>query len=78
VNEEEDNIAFPVEYINSIESGGFPDHSLKLKIGCPLILLRNLDPEKGLCNGTRLICRSIRRNIIEVTIATGARWRQNL
>jgi ATP-dependent DNA helicase PIF1 len=72
VNEEEDNIAFPVEYINSIESGGFPDHSLKLKIGCPLILLRNLDPEKGLCNGTRLICRSIRRNIIEVTIATGA------
>ena len=44
---------------------------LKLKIGCPIILLRNLDPANGLCNGTRLVVRGFQRNTIDAEIVLG-------
>ena len=48
-----------------------PPHCLRLKIGCPIILLRNLDPENGLCNDTRLICKRFDPNVINAEIAVG-------
>ncbi|XP_021715369.1 ATP-dependent DNA helicase PIF6-like [Chenopodium quinoa] len=48
-------------------------HELVLKINSPVILLRNIDPADGLCNGTRLIYKSFRRNVIVCSIATGHR-----
>ena len=44
---------------------------LLLKPNCPVILLRNIDPTEGLCNGTRLICRRFEQNIIDAEIACG-------
>jgi ATP-dependent exoDNAse (exonuclease V) alpha subunit len=44
---------------------------LKLKIGCPVILLRNIDPANGLCNGTRLVVRGFQRNTIDAEIVLG-------
>ena len=41
---------------------------LHLKIGCPVILLRNLDPRKGLCNRTRMVVLNVRRKILQCTI----------
>ncbi|KAL4588024.1 hypothetical protein LXL04_000902 [Taraxacum kok-saghyz] len=38
---------------------------------CPVLLMRNLDPPGGLCNGTRLIVTKLLPTIIEATIATG-------
>ncbi|CAD6210906.1 unnamed protein product [Miscanthus lutarioriparius] len=46
---------YPTEFLNTICMSGLPDHHLQLKVGVPIMLLRNLDPTKGLCNGTRLI-----------------------
>jgi ATP-dependent DNA helicase PIF1 len=43
------------EFLNSLTPNGLPPHVLKLKLGCPVILLRNIDPTNGLCNGTRLV-----------------------
>ncbi|XP_057755938.1 uncharacterized protein LOC130975125 [Arachis stenosperma] len=43
-----------VEFLNQIRCSGLPNHSLKLKIGVSNILLRNIDLDGGLCNGTRL------------------------
>jgi ATP-dependent DNA helicase PIF1 len=60
VSDEDDAMTYPVEYLNTIVLGCLPDHHLKLKVGCPVMILRNLNPSNGLCNGTRLIIRSFR------------------
>uniref|UniRef100_A0A6N2MFD4 ATP-dependent DNA helicase n=1 Tax=Salix viminalis TaxID=40686 RepID=A0A6N2MFD4_SALVM len=46
---------YPIEYINQLEFNGVPSHELALKVGTPVMLLRNISPSIGLCNGTRLI-----------------------
>ncbi|KAK4509578.1 Vacuolar calcium ion transporter [Mucor velutinosus] len=61
----------PLVLLNSIESGSLPPHELVLRVGSPIMILRNLDPSAGLCNGTRLIVKSLGVRIIEATIATG-------
>ena len=47
-----DDQPYPTEYLNSLTASGLPLSKLTLKPGCPIMLLRNLDPAKGLCNGT--------------------------
>jgi len=43
------------EFLNTLEVSGMPSHKLSFKIGAPVMLLCNLDPLTGLCNGTHLI-----------------------
>ena len=42
------------EILHTFSPSGFPLHKLELKIGAPLMLLHNIDPMNGLCNGTHL------------------------
>ncbi|KAJ8651412.1 hypothetical protein O0I10_013044 [Lichtheimia ornata] len=72
MDQPEDNIRFPPEVLNSLSPSSLPPHHLKLKIGCPIMLLRNLDPAKGLCNGTRLICKAFQRYVIQAEVASGS------
>ena len=51
----EDAFRFNSEYLNTLKPNGFPHHVLNLKSGMPIMLLRNINPRQGLCNGTRLI-----------------------
>ena len=51
----EDAFRFNSEYLHTLRPNGFPQHILNLKPGMPLMLLRNINPRQGLCNGTRLI-----------------------
>jgi ATP-dependent DNA helicase PIF1 len=62
---------YPQEFLNTLTPDGLPPHVLKLKIDCPVILLRNLDPTNGLCNGTRLVVRGCQRNSIDAEIVLG-------
>jgi ATP-dependent DNA helicase PIF1 len=62
---------YPPEFLNTLMPNGLPPHVLKLKIGCPVILLRNIDPANGLCNGTRLVVRGFQRNSIDAEIVLG-------
>jgi len=62
---------YPPEFLNTLTPNGLPPHILKLKIGCPVILLRNIDPANGLCNGTRLVVRGFQKNSIDAEIVLG-------
>jgi ATP-dependent DNA helicase PIF1 len=64
---------FPTEFLNSLNITGLPTHILNLKIGLPIILIRNINPAAGLCNGTRLIIKNIYTRLIEAEIAIGER-----
>ena len=68
--EADDAIKFPVEFLNSINLPGIPSHKLELKIGCPIILLRNIR-QPILMNGTRLIVTKVFKNLIVARIITG-------
>lgn len=61
------------EFLNSIKMSGLPNHSLRLRIGTPVMLLRNLDPNEGLCNGTRLQITQMANHILEAKFITGKR-----
>jgi hypothetical protein len=62
---------YPVEYLNSLNASGLPLARLALKPGCPLMLLRNLDPSNGLCNGTHMILLRIKPHVLEYRILGG-------
>ncbi|XP_066373450.1 uncharacterized protein [Miscanthus floridulus] len=59
------------EFLNTLTPNGLPPHVLKLKIGSPIILLRNINPAGGLSNGTRLVVRGFQRNTINAEIMVG-------
>ncbi|KAG6650801.1 hypothetical protein CIPAW_06G067600 [Carya illinoinensis] len=59
------------DFLNTLTPNGFPPHQLLLKQNCPIMLLRNINPSEGLCNGTRLICRNFDHNVIHAEIVIG-------
>ena len=48
-----------------------PLSKLKLKIGCPVMVLRNLNPGEGVCNGSRGIVTRMSNRVLEVRLLTG-------
>src|SRR5438876_7161205 len=58
---------YATEYLNTVNLSNLPPHELKLKIGTPVILLRNLSPSTGLCNGTRLRVARISQRVCKQT-----------
>ena len=72
VGEGEEGLQVPQEYLNTLTAPGFPPHRLTLKPGMPVMLLRNLSPAEGLCNGSRLLIRRvISGRLLEATVACG-------
>ncbi|GJV52705.1 septin and tuftelin-interacting protein 1 homolog 1 [Tanacetum coccineum] len=51
-----------------------PNHMLALKVGVPVILLRNIDQPNGLCNGTRLQVLILTRTSISAQIINGTHF----
>ncbi|GFU93598.1 ATP-dependent DNA helicase [Trichonephila clavipes] len=66
----DDTTSYPVEFLNSLDLSVMPSHNLELKVGVPVLLLRNLDAPR-LCNGTRLQITELGRHIVKATILTG-------
>jgi ATP-dependent DNA helicase PIF1 len=62
---------FTTESLNEIKCSGIPNHKLTLKVGVPVMLMRNIDQAGGLCNGTRLMINVLGKNLISATVLTG-------
>ncbi|XP_076393345.1 uncharacterized protein LOC143265402 [Megachile rotundata] len=62
---------YPVEHLNTITLSGMPHHQIKLKVGCIVMFLRNLNTQIGLVNGVRLIVTKLFTNCIEARVLTG-------
>jgi ATP-dependent DNA helicase PIF1 len=48
-----------------------PSHEIRLKVGVPIMLIRNIDRAIGLCNGTRLIVSRLSDHVIEGILMFG-------
>uniref|UniRef100_A0A914I102 ATP-dependent DNA helicase n=1 Tax=Globodera rostochiensis TaxID=31243 RepID=A0A914I102_GLORO len=64
---------FNMEAVHNEMPSGIPPHKLKLKVGTPIMLLRNLDVHQGLCNGTRLQVMRMSDDNLFCRILTGPR-----
>ncbi|XP_018475052.1 uncharacterized protein LOC108846324 [Raphanus sativus] len=59
------------DFLNTIKVSGLPNHSLRLKVGCPVMVLRNINPTLGLMNGTRLQIIQVMDFMVQARIITG-------
>ena len=69
--EEDPMLNYPVEYLNEINCSGLPLAKLELKVGCPVMILHNLDAAHGVCNGSRGILTQCRNRVPEVELLIG-------
>ena len=60
--------SYLIEYLHAHNTSGIPPHRLVLKVGMPVMLLRNINPDRGLCNGTRLKIHRIGQYVLLVSI----------
>jgi hypothetical protein len=65
------NAEYPPEYLSTFNCSSLPLSQLCLKVGTPIMVLRNLDPAHGVCNGTRGIITRISNRVLQVRIITG-------
>ena len=71
VIEQDEAVNYPTEFLNSLESPGMPSRNLTLKVGAPIILLRNINPPQLCPTTTGLSVKRLFDNVIEATISNG-------
>ncbi|CAN0924936.1 ATP-dependent DNA helicase PIF1 [Linum grandiflorum] len=62
---------YPTEFLNGLSYNGMPEHQLRFKKYSIVMLLRNLNPAAGLCNGTRILITHLGTNVIRGLIVGG-------
>lgn len=67
--EVKDAVHYPAEFLCTINIPGVPHHILYLKVGTPIVLLRNLNPPK-LCSISRLQVKTVLKHVIKATLFT--------
>ncbi|RYR23742.1 hypothetical protein Ahy_B02g057233 [Arachis hypogaea] len=63
--------AFSPKILNGINCSGLPPHKLVVKVGAPVMLMRNIDQTNGLYNETRMQVRRMENHVIEYKTLTG-------
>ena len=71
--EDDHKESVPVEFLNAMNPSGISEHQLSLKVGAPIMLLRNLQagPNISLRNGTRMTILQLMERALEVEVAVG-------
>ncbi|VDM94402.1 unnamed protein product, partial [Onchocerca ochengi] len=68
--EVDEAVNYPTEFLISFDLPGMPPHVLQLKIGVPIIMLRNINQPK-FCNCTQFCSKKLMSSVVEVTVLTG-------
>jgi hypothetical protein len=66
------DLLYPPEFLHKVDPPNFPKHRIALKVGVPVMLLRNINQSIGLCNGTRLMVTRLGEWVLEAKIMTGS------
>ena len=74
----EEDLLYPTEFLNSLRFSGIPNHHIHLKLGTPVMLLRNLNQTEGLCNGTRMIITLLGKWSVRGDIISGSNLGKNV
>lgn len=69
---------YTTEFLNNIKCSGLPNHKLCLKIGVPVMLLRNIGQPLGLCNGNRLIVNQLGSHVIGAIVMNNTNFSQQV
>ncbi|CAN1797451.1 ATP-dependent DNA helicase PIF1 [Linum perenne] len=64
-------LEYPLEFLNSLSFNGIPEHKLELKPFTVVMLLRNINPTSGMCNGTRILLTDLGEYVISGLIVSG-------
>ncbi|KAL9932010.1 hypothetical protein V8E36_009071 [Tilletia maclaganii] len=56
-----DQNLYTSEFLNQIDVAGIPPRRLVTSPGAVVIVLRNLNPKAGVCNGSRLLVETVTR-----------------
>jgi ATP-dependent exoDNAse (exonuclease V) alpha subunit len=62
---------YPIEFLSSLSLGGISPHKLRLKVGAPVMLIRNLNAQDGPCNGTRRRVVRLSRHCMQAVVMSG-------
>lgn len=65
------------EFLNTIRASGIPNHLIRLKVGCSIILLRIYQSVEQ-SNNTRLIMTTIEKQVIEAKMIVGKNFRSQV
>jgi hypothetical protein len=71
-DDKNDKITFPIKFLNLQRPSGMLPYLTKLKVGAFIMLLRNLDPIKGLLNGTRFMVKGLHAYFISADVIAGS------
>ena len=63
-NKESGIAEMPLEYLYFIQLPSLPLSILVLKVGVPVMCLRNIALEEGLCNGSRMVITELGRHCL--------------
>lgn len=59
------------KFISSLRTSRLPGHHIKLKIGTPILIIKNLDQSEVLFSGTCLIVTNMDNHVLEARIMGG-------
>ncbi|CAN1185190.1 hypothetical protein LINPERPRIM_LOCUS39114 [Linum perenne] len=62
---------YPPEFLNTLSFNGVPEHAITLKEYIPIMILRNLNPLLGLCNGTRVLITKLGHHVLQGIVIGG-------
>jgi len=68
-SEENGLMALDETEYHSKTPSGIPPHKLRLKKGCIVILLRNINVNQGHCNGTRMVVTRLREHVSQTSLS---------